>query len=203
MKKKNGENIDNEEKNIKESEPEVAESPQEDAAEGSSNSSEEQKPIDDEKAADEAKKAEEEGKKAEEDSLHNKMLRLQADFLNYKNRTEKEKITTYGNAVADLIKDLLPVIDNLERAIEAEKSECDSFKEGVVMIYNQLHDILAKKGLKEIEALDKPFDHNVHYGVAFDSESEKEDGTVIEVFQKGYTVNDRVIRPSMVKIVKK
>lgn len=144
----------------------------------------------------------EEEKKAE-DELHNKLLRLQADFLNYKSRTEKERITTYGNAVSDVIKDLLPVIDNLERAIEAEKSELGSFKEGVVMIYNQLHDILAKRGMKEIEAIDKPFDHNIHYGVAFDAESEKEDGTVIEVFQKGYTVNDRVIRPSMVKIVKK
>lgn len=202
MKKKNGENIENEEKNIKESE--LEEDKAETVTEGSENSSDEQgKSEEHGKTADEAKEAEEEEKKAEEDSLHNKMLRLQADFLNYKNRTAKEKITTYGNAVADIIKDLLPVIDNLERAIEAEKSDGDSFKEGIVMIYNQLHDILAKRGLKEIEALDKPFDHNVHYGVAFDSESEKEDGTVIEVFQKGYAVNDRVIRPSMVKIVKK
>lgn len=136
------------------------------------------------------------------ESLNNKLLRLQADYLNYKNRVEKEKTQTYGNAVSDVINCLLPVVDNLERALEAESSDNNSFKEGVKMIYDQLMGILEKKGLKEIEALHKPFDHNFHYGVAFEAESEEEDGTIIEVFQKGYTVNDKVIRPSMVKISK-
>lgn len=135
--------------------------------------------------------------------LNNKLLRLQADYLNYKTRTEKEKIQTYGNAVAEVINCLLPVIDNFERALEADTSDGDGFKEGVKMIYEQLMGILEKKGLKEIEAIHKQFDPNFHYGVAFDAESEKEDGTIIEVFQKGYTVNDKVIRPSMVKISKK
>lgn len=140
---------------------------------------------------------------SEEEVLSNKLLRLQADFLNYKNRTEKEKFTTYGGAVSDVIKDLLPVIDNLERALEVDKSQGDDFKKGIEMIYTQFYSILDKKGLKQIEALNKAFDHNVHYGVAFEAETEAEDGTVIEVFQKGYTVNDKVIRPSMVKIAKK
>jgi len=140
---------------------------------------------------------------AEEENLNNKLLRLQADFLNYKNRTEKDKFSTYGNAVSDVIKDLLPVLDNLERAIETEKSETNSFKDGIKMIYDQFAGLLNKKGLKEIEALNKQFDYNVHYGVSFDSESKEEDGTIIEVLQKGYTVNDKVIRPSMVRIAKK
>ena len=137
------------------------------------------------------------------ESLNNKLLRLQADYLNYKNRVEKEKVQTYGNAVSDVINCLLPVVDNLERALETESSHNNSFKEGIKMIYDQLMVILEKKGLKEIEALHKPFDHNFHYGVAFEAESEEEDGTIIEVFQKGYTVNDKVIRPSMVKISKR
>lgn len=144
----------------------------------------------------------EEAKKAEEENLQNKLLRLQADFLNYKNRTEKEKIAAYGNAAADVVKDLLEVVDNLERAITAE-ANVSSLKEGVQMVYTQFMGILNKKGLKEIDALNKPFDANIHYGVAFDSECDQEDNTVIEVFQKGYTFNERVIRPSMVKIAKK
>lgn len=146
---------------------------------------------------------EKETKSAEEENLHNRLLRLQADFLNYKNRTEKEKISTYGNAVADVIQDLLPVLDNLERALETDKSPDNSFKDGIQMVYTQFVGILDKRGLKEIEALHKQFDHNAHYGVAFDADSEEEDGTIIEVFQKGYSINDKVIRPCMVKIAKK
>ena len=143
-------------------------------------------------------------KKNEEiEALNNKLLRLQADYLNYKNRKEKEKLTTYGDAVSGVICDLLPVIDNLERAIAADTSETDNFKEGVVMVYNQLMGILSKKGLKEIEALHKPFDYNLHHGVAFEECEEYDDGIIIDVLQKGYTVNDKLLRPAMVRICKK
>ncbi len=144
-----------------------------------------------------------ETKNEEVEQLNNRLLRLQADFLNYKARTEKEKILTYGNAVSDLILDLLPVVDNLERALSAESSEGNSFKEGVQMVYNQLMGILNKKGLKEVEALHKPFDHNVHYGVGFEANDEYDDGIIIDVLQKGYTVNDKCIRPSMVRICRR
>lgn len=136
-------------------------------------------------------------------SLNDRLLRLQADFLNYKARTEKEKMSTYSSATADLLLDLLPVVDNLERALAAEIPEGNSFKEGMQMVYNQMMGILDKKGLKEVEALHKPFDHNVHYGVAFEACDEYEDGTVIDVLQKGYTVNDKCIRPAMVRICRK
>ncbi len=139
----------------------------------------------------------------EVESLNNKLLRLQADFLNYKNRTEKEKISTYGNAISDVILEMLPVVDNLERAIATDKSETDTFKEGVQMVYAQLMGILNKKGLKEVDALHKPFDHNVHYGVAFEANDDYEDGTIIDILQKGYTINDKLIRPAMVRICKK
>ena len=142
----------------------------------------------------------------EYEAMNNKMLRLQADFLNYKARTEKEKSTTYGIAVSDVLTDLLPIIDNFERAIESansENQEVINFKNGVKMIYDQFLNVLQKKGLKEIEALDSKFDPNIHSGIAFEVTEDKEEDTVIEVFQKGYLVNDRVIRPSMVKIAKK
>lgn len=146
----------------------------------------------------------EDAAQAEIKSLNDRLLRLQADFLNYKARTEKEKISTYTGAVADIILELLPVLDNLERAISADNaSDGNSFKEGVQMVYNQFMGILDKKGLKEVEALHKPFDHNVHYGVAFEESDKFEDGTVIDVLQKGYTVNDKCIRPAMVRICKK
>ncbi len=135
--------------------------------------------------------------------LNNRLLRLQADFLNYKSRTEKEKLSSYGNAVSDMILDLLPVVDNLERALNADKSENNTFKEGVQMVYTQLMGILDKKGLKEVESLHKQFDHNVHYGVAFEASDEFEDGIILDVLQKGYTVNDKLVRPAMVRICRK
>ena len=161
--------------------------------------------IDDTKETEEIKKKNEEIKKKNEEieSLNNRFLRLQADFLNFKARTEKDKLTSYGDAVSGVVCDLLPVIDNLERAIEADKSETDNFKEGVVMVYNQLMGILNKKGLKEIEALNKPFDHNLHYGVGFEECEDIGDGIIIDVLQKGYTINDKMIRPAMVRICKK
>ncbi|KAF5035468.1 Protein GrpE [anaerobic digester metagenome] len=135
--------------------------------------------------------------------LNNRLLRLQADFLNYKSRTEKEKLSSYGNGVSDMILELLPVVDNLERALAAENSENNTFKEGVQMVYTQLMGILDKKGLKEVEALHKQFDHNVHYGVAFEASDEFEDGIILDVLQKGYTVNDKLVRPAMVRICRK
>ena len=161
--------------------------------------------IDDTKETEEIKKKNEEIKKKNEEieSLNNRFLRLQADFLNFKARTEKDKLTSYSDAVSGVVCDLLPVIDNLERAIEADKSETDNFKEGVVMVYNQLMGILNKKGLKEIEALNKPFDHNLHYGVGFEECEDIGDGIIIDVLQKGYTINDKMIRPAMVRICKK
>lgn len=159
--------------------------------------------ISDKEKTDEKATEEIEKKNEEIEALNNKLLRLQADFLNFKTRTEKEKFATYGDAVSGVICDLLPVIDNLERAIAADNSETDNFKEGVVMVYNQLMGILNKKGLKEVEALHKPFDHNLHYGVAFEECEEYDDGIIIDVLQKGYTVNDKLIRPAMVRICKK
>ncbi len=157
------------------------------------------------KEAEEGNKEESTVAKEEFDALNNKMQRLQADFLNYKARTEKERFSTYSNAVTDVLTDLVPIVDNFERAIDAVKSENEeiiNFKNGVKMIYDQFLNILQRKGLKEIDALNSKFDPNMHSGIAFEVIEGKEEDTVIEVFQKGYLVNEKVIRPSMVKISK-
>ncbi len=140
---------------------------------------------------------------AEIKNLNDRLLRLQADFLNYKTRNEKERVSAYGNAISDFMLDLLPVIDNFDRALASDCGDSSSYKEGIQMVYTQLMGILDKKGLKEIDALNKPFDHNFHYGVGFEASDEHEDGTVIDVLQKGYTVNDKCIRPAMVRICRK
>lgn len=147
----------------------------------------------------------EEAESKELEQLKTKMLRLQADFLNYKNRTEKEKLNTYGNAVSDVLCELLPIVDNFERALEVEAptKEVETFKDGMKMIETQLKNALSKRGLKEIEALGAKCDPNYHQGIAFDSESEEEEDTITEVFQKGYMVKEKVLRPSVVKIVRK
>ncbi len=143
--------------------------------------------------------------KEEFDALNNRMQRLQADFLNYKARTEKEKFSTYSNAVADVLTDLVPIVDNFERAIDSIKSDNEeilNIKNGIKMIYDQFINVLQKRGLKEIEALNEKFDPNLHSGIAYEVLEDKEEDTVIEVFQKGYIVNEKVIRPSMVKVSK-
>lgn len=158
--------------------------------------------VQEKEQTEQADKAELNALQEEIKSLNDRYLRLQADFLNYKARTEKEKISTYTNAVSDLLLDLLPVVDNFDRALQADSTDGNAYKEGVQMVYTQFMSILDKKGLKEIAALHQPFDHNVHYGVGFEPSEEFADDTVIDVLQKGYTVNEKCIRPAMVRIAK-
>ncbi len=134
-----------------------------------------------------------------QDDMSKKLLRLQADFLNYKSRAEREKDRIYVTAVEDTICEFLPILDNLVRAIDST-DETGSFRDGVHMIYTQLKQTLEKKGLKEIEALGKAFDPYLHHGVSSDEVEGVESNIVIDVFQKGYKLKDKVIRPSLVKV---
>lgn len=135
------------------------------------------------------------------EELNNRLLRLQADFLNYKNRVEKEKKNIYSYATEDIINQLLPVLDNFERALSNIDND-NNYYEGIKMIYDQMIDVLNKNGLKEIECDKKPFDPNFHHAVFMEESKEKEEGIILEVLQKGYMLNDKVIRPSMVKVAK-
>ena len=129
-----------------------------------------------------------------------KYLRLMADFQNYKKRVEKEKKDLYSYANEKLATDLLEVVDNFERALSHEDSG-DGFKEGMEMIFKQLNGVLEKHGLAEIPALGEDFDPNFHNAVMTEETDEYESGKVSGVLQKGYTLNGKVIRPSMVKVV--
>ena len=121
-----------------------------------------------------------------------------ADFQNYKKRVEKEKKDLYSYANEKIMSELLAVIDNFERALEQDAGE--GFKEGMEMIFKQLGDVLKTSGLEEIPALGEDFDPNVHNAVMAEETEEYESGKVSGVMQKGYTLNGKVIRPSMVKV---
>ncbi len=140
--------------------------------------------------------------KAENEELNNKYLRLSADFQNFKKRVEKEKSDIYNYANEKLVLELLPIIDNFDRAFESSSNEgeSESLLKGVEMIQQQFLDILIKNGVTEIPALGEPFDHNFHHAVLQENNPDYESNTVIDVFQKGYTLNGKVIRPSMVKV---
>lgn len=146
---------------------------------------------------------EEEKPQNEGEDFKNQYVRLMADFQNFRKRTEKEKNEIYAYANEKLVVDLLDVIDNFERAIDAaEKKEGadESFIEGMNMILKQMLDVLRKHDVKEIEAVGEDFDPNFHNAVMMEDNPDFESGKVTEVMQKGYMLNDRVIRPSMVKV---
>lgn len=151
-----------------------------------------------EKPAEEA--AEDKKEEAPEEDGDAKYLRLMADFQNYKKRVEKEKTDLYSYANEKIVTELLAVLDNFERALAHEDSG-DGFKEGMEMIFKQLMDVLEKSGLAEIPALGEDFDPNFHNAVMTEETEEYESGKVSGVLQKGYTLNGKVIRPSMVKVV--
>ncbi len=154
-----------------------------------------------EDARDESEEAEESDKKevAEEESWNEKYIRLMADFQNYKRRTEKDKADVYAYANEKIMTALLQVLDNFERALSQECSD-ESYVEGMNLIFKQMHEVLVKSGLEEIEALGKAFDPNFHHAVLTDDNEEYESGAVTAVLQKGYKLNDKVIRPAMVSV---
>lgn len=154
----------------------------------------------------EAEKVEEainEASKTENEALE-RLVRLQADFENYKKRTQKEKSDIYQFALEGFVTKLLPILDNLDRAESAADDENkDSYREGVQMVFKQLMDVLNEEGLKEIETENTSFDPNFHHGVAVGEDGDKDDQAILEVFQKGYTFKEKVIRPAMVKVNQK
>ena len=135
------------------------------------------------------------------DELYDKYLRVLAEYDNYKKRTQKEKDEIYSFGVAETIEKLLPVADNLDRALSAlDESEKTQFSEGVQMVSKQFFEILTKMGVTEIEALGAQFDPAVHNAVMHVDDETQEANVVVEQFMKGYKYKDKVIRHSMVKV---
>jgi len=139
----------------------------------------------------------------EKDETYQRMLRLQAEYDNYKKRSAKEKEASLKYKSQDLVNELLPVVDNFERALEVESTdETKGIIEGITMVYNQLKDALRSAGVEEIETKDKEFDPNLHHAVMQTEEEDKDSNIIVEELQKGYLLKDRVIRPAMVKVNK-
>ena len=167
---------------------------------------EEVKPADEEAVEESAETQEQavdetEKLKAEIEEKKNQYLRLQADFENFRRRTRKEK-EELGNVVTQtILKDMLPLLDNFERALASDNKDSEGFHKGVEMIYNQFAEALKKNGLEYIETEGKKFDPNFHQAVMRVQNPELEDETIAAELQKGYIVKGRVVRPSMVQVV--
>ena len=203
LKKKDEEKLEEMKREIDEAEAaeeedaaeEAARDVREETAEGSREGTEEAENG----ADDPVKRAEKlEADLAEKDA---QMLRLRADFDNFRRRSAKEREELTAVVTQGILTDMLPLLDNFERALSAEGSDLDSFRAGVSMIYKQMQEALAKNGLEVIDTKDKKFDPNFHQAVMRVQDPEKEDDTIEQELQKGYMVKGRVIRPSMVQVV--
>ena len=150
----------------------------------------------------EPEKTEAEVLKEEIEALKDKLMRNAAEFDNYKKRTQKEREELYKIAVCDTIEKILPVKDNLERAITTLEGADESILEGVKMIDKQFSEVLKSAGVEEIKSVGETFDPERHNAVMHEDAEDKEENTIIEEFQKGYIYKDeKVIRYSMVKVV--
>ena len=129
-----------------------------------------------------------------------KSLRIQAEMINFRKRKEDEVANMYKYANEDILKNMLGIIDNFERALAMENEDNKEFLKGFHMIYTSILKIMEDNEVKEIEALNQPFDPSVHQAVMTEKVEGTEPGMVIQVLQKGYKYKERVLRPSMVKV---
>lgn len=184
-------NLDNskEDENAKEEEPIMEEAPPQ------KEKKKEKKKMFFDKEKDELRKANLE--------LKEKVLRITAEMQNMRRRFDLDKESLYKYEGFDLVEKLLPILDNFERALKIKLEGSEKFLAGFEMIYNNLISILNSKGITEIECLNKAFDPNIMNAVTTEVNNELEENTVLEVLQKGYMYNDRLIRPAMVKVSEK
>jgi len=143
-------------------------------------------------------------KKSEEyTELHDKYLRLAAEFDNFKKRSVREYGQIIENASNSLILEFLQVADDMDRAMNHPQDDPESFQKGTRMIYNKFGEILQKRGLREIKAVGEVFDPNFHEAIMQLEVDDKDDGVIIEEVQKGYFLNSKVLRPSKVVVAKR
>jgi molecular chaperone GrpE len=139
----------------------------------------------------------------ERDDYRDRWMRKSAEFDNYRKRIERERREQSDQAVVDLLQELLLVVDDFDRALTVDSGDGDpAYRKGVELIHGKLHDILAKYGVKPIDALGADFDPNVHQAVVHEASPDHREGEVIGELRKGYTINDRLLRPAMVKVAK-
>jgi molecular chaperone GrpE len=140
----------------------------------------------------------------ERDDYYDRLLRKTAEFDNYRKRTDRERQQLADAAAADLLEELLPLVDDMERALKADPGTdaTKAIRTGVELIHKQLLETLRKRGVKPIESLGADFDPHFHMAVAHDPADGRREGEVIEEFRRGYMLGDRLLRPAMVKVAK-
>ena len=139
----------------------------------------------------------------EKDALQDQLLRTAAEFDNYRKRVDRDRRDQAEAATANALTGLLPIIDDLERALKAPTGgDIEGFRTGIELIYQQMLELLRKRGVKPIEAVGADFDPHYHQAVVHESSPDHREGEVIEEFARGYMLGDRLLRPSMVKVAK-
>ena len=138
------------------------------------------------------------------DDYYDRLLRKTAEFDNYRKRTERERQAFAEATNAEVLQELLPLVDDLERALKADATgdQAEAYRRGVELINKQLQEILRKRGVTAIEAVGADFDPHFHQAVSYEPAAGKREGEVIEEFRRGYMLGDRLLRPSMVKVAK-
>jgi len=137
----------------------------------------------------------------ERDTLQDRLLRTAAEFDNYRKRMDRERRELAEYTAGEAIKDILPIIDNLERALQASAQDAP-LRKGVELIHKQMLEMLRRRGVTPIAALGADFDPNVHEAVTHEESTQHREGEVMEELQRGYKVGDRLLRPAMVKVAK-
>ena len=204
MSKEKAKHIHIEDGNAEEKEKTAAEEVMEEASEEAEAEEPEEEKAEEKAEADAEAESEEKKEEASaEEQESERYMRLMAEFQNFKRRAAKEKSDIHAFANERIIGDLLPVMDNFERALETETEDIEGYAKGMQLIFEQMKTALEKAGLKEIEALGLDFDPNVHNAVMTDNTEEYENDKISKVLQKGYKLNDKVIRPSMVAVNKR
>ena len=140
-----------------------------------------------------------ESQKVSLDETEDRLKRVAAEFDNYKKRSNKERDNLYNSLVADIVSSFLPVIDNLEKAVEAETKD-EEYKKGIELVLKQFKDVLSAKGVKEIQTIGKTFDPELHEAVSSVQDDTKGEKEIVQEYRKGYKIGSKVIRHSMVVV---
>ena len=138
-----------------------------------------------------------EAQKVQIDETEDRLKRVAAEFDNYKKRSSKEKDGLYNSLVGDIVSNFLPIIDNLEKAVEAETKD-EEYRKGIELVLRQFKDVLSARGVTEIETVGKTFDPELHEAVSSVQDDTKGEKEIVQEYRKGYKLGDRVIRHSMV-----
>ena len=142
--------------------------------------------------------------KQERDEYYDRLLRKTAEFDNYRKRIERERVQLSEAAAADLLEELLPLVDDMERALKADPGTeaTEAIRRGVELIHKQLMETLRKRGVRPIESLGADFDPHFHMAVSHEPADGRREGEVVEEFRRGYMLGERLLRPAMVKVAK-